>query len=339
VKVVGESRLRSIGGSGCRTTVQNVPPAGYFFMTQTAALDRAKLFTFEHFERLLVLMLVASLLLIHWFVDDKVAFLSFYYLPVILAGFQLGRRVGALAAVFIVTMVAFLQAVVGFSDVAGLATTMALALLPWAGFLVLTGYVVGYLSEQRNERLDELKRSYLTMLELLTFHLESSERQVRGHSYRVAARSIAIGQVLGMRAEEIEQLRVASLLHELRPSDPRLVRFFENFPGGTKELPVVRSMRAAIDIIREYARYHEHVGGDWPIDHLRIDLGTKVLAVADAFETLQLPAGNRPALTSWAALEEVERGQGTTFSTDVVRALRVSVPPDRVIQMSVLATA
>ena len=49
----------------------------------------------------------------------------------------------------------------------------------------------------------------------------------------------------------------------------------------------------------------------------------KVLAVADAFETLQMATPVRPAFTRWSALEEVEKSAGKTFAREAVRALRV----------------
>jgi len=58
-------------------------------------------FFLRHFERLFVLVLVATMLGIHYWVDQKLAFLSFYYLPMILAGFYGGRRFAVIAGVFI----------------------------------------------------------------------------------------------------------------------------------------------------------------------------------------------------------------------------------------------
>lgn len=287
-----------------------------------AWLERAKWFVFAHFESLLVLLLVGSLIAIQWLIDYKVAFLSFYYLPVIIAGFQLGRRGAVWSAVLIVLLIAFVQAVSGLGDVAGLDRETILVLVPWGGFLVLTGYAVGTLADRSKARADDVRGSYMSMLELLTFHLEASERLTQGHSFRVAERSAALGSALGMREAEIEQMRVAALLHELGPQDPRVLRLFEQFPGDMKTLPVAESMRAALDIVREYGRYHEHVGADFPVDALRIPLGVKILAVADAFETLQMPSANRPAFSPWAAVEEIERGAGQTFGSEVVTVLR-----------------
>src|SRR5207302_115099 len=195
-------------------------------------------FFFRNFERMLVLLLVASLLGINWLVEQKFAFLSFYYLPIILAGFYGGRRFAVVAGLFVASLVFFFQATQGLGMDAGLTQDALMLLIPWGGFLILTGYVVGGLAEQRASRLADLKNAYLATLEVLTFHIESAERHQEGHSTRVAELSGAI-------------------------------------------------------------------------------------AVADAFETLQMATPVRPAFTRWSALEELEKGAGKTFAREAVRALRV----------------
>jgi len=299
-------------------------------MDELVSLDRAKWFVYRNFERVLVVGLVASLLLIHWFIDYKVAFLSFYYLPIIVAGFFLGRNAAVMGSVLIVVLVFFFQAVQGLEGEAGLSAPVMFTLIPWGGFLILTGYAVGSLAEQRQQRLDDLKNAYVAVLELLTFHLESTEKSHRGHSHRVAKLAILLGKEQGLRQEEIEDLRIAALLHEVGPRDPRLLRLLSEFPGAFRELPLAGSMRGAFDILQEYERYYDVVGDEWPIDHLSFAPGTKILAVADSFETLQMATPLRPAFAPWTAIDEIEKGAGKTFSADVVRALRkVSAAPSR----------
>jgi len=81
-------------------------------------------------------------------------------------------------------------------------------------------------------------------------------------------------------------------------------------------------LRGAAEIIAEYAHYYEIVGDDWDIEALPLPLTVKILAVADAFETLQMATPVRAAFPKWSALEEVEKGAGKTFARDAVRALR-----------------
>src|SRR2546422_10677365 len=70
-------------------------------MVHPTLVERAKLFLNRYFERVFVLLLVGAMVLIHAVVDQKFAFLSFYYLPMILAGFYGGRRVAGVAGGFV----------------------------------------------------------------------------------------------------------------------------------------------------------------------------------------------------------------------------------------------
>jgi hypothetical protein len=305
-------------------------------MTDNVALEQAKRFVFRHFEKLLVLLLVATTLLIHFFIEYKLAFLSFYYLPVIAAGFLVGRRMAVWAAVFVVGLVAYLQASHGLTGTPGIGTEELMHLIPWGGFMILTGYAVGALAEQRKARTDDVRSTYLTMLELLTIHVDSGDRMRRGHSYRVGERAVLLAKDLGLTESQQEDLRVAGLLHEIGPSDPRLLR-------AVGEMPAVKdsklsSMRKALHLVDEYSHYHEIVSTGWPVDDTRITIGAKILAVADAYETLQTPTPTRQAFAPWTALEEIERGSGTTFATEIVKSLRKTATMERVEQHSPTST-
>lgn len=297
-------------------------------MPHSDFLEQAKRFVFRHFERLLVLFLVASLLLIHNFIEYKLAFLSFYYLPIIAAGFLVGRQMAVWASLFIVLLVGFIQAMQGLDGHAGLHAEELATLVPWGGFLILTAYCVGALAEQRKARTDDVRATYLTMVELLTLHVDSSDSMRRGHSYRVGERAVSLARELGLSDAQQEDLRVAGLLHEIGPRDPRLVRVMSDMPATRDSR--LSSMRSALRLVDEYSHYHEVVSSGWPVDDARISIGAKILAVADAFETLQTPTSTRQAFAPWTALEEIERGAGSTFASETVRALRKVATLERV---------
>ena len=291
-------------------------------MIHRSLVERAKVFFLRHFERMFVLLLVGALIAIHAFVDNKFAFLSFYYLPIILAGFYGGRRFAAVSALFIVSLVFFYQAVQGLDTPPGFDLPTLLGLAPWAGFLILTGVVVGTLAEQRNARLGEVKNAYLATLELLAFHIEATERHQQGHSNRVATVAEAIAREMNLPDQDCENLRIAALLHEVGARDQRLLRLLTR-SESEDTVPVARAMHGAAAIIGDYAHYYEIVGEDWDIEALPLPVTVKILAVADSFETLQMATPVRAAFPKWRALEEIEKGAGKTFAVGVVRALRV----------------
>src|SRR2546428_11474554 len=121
-------------------------------VVQPRPVERAKLFFFRNFERIFVLILVAAMLGIHALVEDKFAFLSFYYLPMILAGFYGGRRFAVLAGGFVVALIFFDQYVQGIGMLPRVYSGALLALVPGGGFLIPPGYVGGGLAEPAEPR-------------------------------------------------------------------------------------------------------------------------------------------------------------------------------------------
>lgn len=106
-------------------------------------------------------------MLINFFIYSKVAFLNFYYLPVIIGGYYLGRRMAVLGAFFAILMVSVF--VLANQETYLLSNTkfdLYFNLTIWGCFLVITGWVIGYLAEKLREDLNisnklrmELERS------------------------------------------------------------------------------------------------------------------------------------------------------------------------------------
>src|SRR6266496_6701152 len=237
-------------------------PRFYLFGRKGFVIQR---FVLKYFERVLVLLLVASLLVINSLIEQKFAFLSFYYLPIILAGFRGGRRFAVGSGFFVVALVLYFQATEGMGMEPGVTQDALLTLVPWGGFLILTGYVVGGLAEQRAARLADLKNAYLATLEVLTFHIESADTNQEGHATRVAELAGAMGAELKLTEGELENLRIASLLHEVGTADQRLLKMLSRSVTD-ESVTVARALRGAAEIIAEYSHYYEIVGDDWDID-------------------------------------------------------------------------
>ena len=289
-------------------------------MTNRSAVTRLKWFVFQHFESLLVVLLMAALGVIHYFIEHQIAFLALYYLPIILAGFYLGRRPAVFSAVFVVALTVYYQLVVGLDGPAGLSLEAVVTLTPWGGFLILTGHIVGRLAGERIDQTAALREAYVSMVELLSYHLESTERQQRGHSQRVASLAVKIATQMELPAGDVETLRVGALLHEIGLEDPRLTRILGDFRGGS--LTGRNTLQSASALLEECREYHDSIAREWPADHIRVSDAAKALVVADAYVTLLSATPTRPAFAPWTALEEIERGAGQTFGTAAVKALR-----------------
>ena len=112
-------------------------------------MGRIKHYLLENFENLFVLTTLLSTAVVNHFVPAKLAFLNFYFLPIILAGYYLGRRSAVLGALLCSLMIAIY--VVLFPEAfktGGASRDVYTHIAAWAGFLILAGAVVGRLQEK-----------------------------------------------------------------------------------------------------------------------------------------------------------------------------------------------
>ncbi len=85
-------------------------------------MEQSKKFVLAHFEKLLIVIILIAAFVGTYFVEEKFIILNFYYLPVLTAGYFLGRRMGVVAAVFsilvlkdtVCTTVVFLRQLISF---------------------------------------------------------------------------------------------------------------------------------------------------------------------------------------------------------------------------------
>src|SRR5207247_9005032 len=95
----------------------------------------------------------------------------------------------------------------------------------------------------------------------LTYHIESAERNQQGHSNRVAEVAAAIGRELKLADVDVENLRVAALLHEVGTRDHRLLRLLSRSVTGSS-VGVARAMRGAAEAIGTDGHDYGTVGRD-----------------------------------------------------------------------------
>ena len=103
----------------------------------------------KYFEIVFISLILASTFVIHYLIPQKFAFLDFYFLPIILGGYYLGRRNAVLAA-FLTVLVMFLYIIIYPESVIPEAKSIYfyLRLVTWGCFLILAGAIVGGLQEK-----------------------------------------------------------------------------------------------------------------------------------------------------------------------------------------------
>lgn len=147
-----------------------------------------KAYLMTNFEAAFVLVILLATVLIAYFIPYKLAFLNFFYIPVLMSSYYLGVRSAILGATFTAIMIGIYAYLYpdAFLTINN-SVELAGALSAWAGFLILTAVVVGKLTRQLKEKMlqatmmqDELvdKQELLekTSIELIDFTEKLEER-------------------------------------------------------------------------------------------------------------------------------------------------------------------
>ena len=70
-------------------------------------MQKLKGYITQNFEDIIVLIILVSVITISYVVDEKMMMLNFYYLPVLMAGYFIGKKASTLVAAFSVLTVVF----------------------------------------------------------------------------------------------------------------------------------------------------------------------------------------------------------------------------------------
>ena len=178
------------------------PPAARA-TSKSVWVTRAKLTLFQNFELVLVVVVMGTLLFITSFVEHKFAFLLFYFIPVLMAGFFLSPRHAVGVAVLTVGFVVYLALMDPFGLQASDAPFEFWNLLIWGCFLVLTGAIVGRLQEKNVAQQRLLRDAYMGIVQILTKYLEAADVDTKSHSERVAALCTVLARGLNLSTETV----------------------------------------------------------------------------------------------------------------------------------------
>jgi hypothetical protein len=182
-------------------------------------MDRARGFVVRHFEVAVVAVLVAATAFAVLVAADKLAFLNFFYIPVLVAAYFLGRKQGVLAAIAAVLMVAT-YAVINpsiFAGPAGEPPLLNIAL--WGSFTVVTAWVAGTLYDLNQRAQGDLAQAYQGIIEILAKFIDAVDRYTKDHSVRVADLAPQTAAEMGLPSADVETVRVAGLLHDVGKVD------------------------------------------------------------------------------------------------------------------------
>lgn len=183
------------------------------------------------------------------------------------------------------------------------------------------------------EQSRELQKLFIDAVESLVSALEAKDKYTAGHSRRVTKIAIDTGRVLGLKGDDLENLRWAALLHDigkigidssvqnkagtLTPAEYDYILTHCAIGPGIVA-PLVNNK--IIKIIKHHHDSYDGTGHNQKVSAKDIPLGARILAVADSFDAMTSDRPYRAAMPAGKAIAEVKRCAGTQFDPAVVRA-------------------
>jgi putative nucleotidyltransferase with HDIG domain len=186
----------------------------------------------------------------------------------------------------------------------------------------------------------ETQSAYVGAIRALAMALDARDPYTAGHSERVSAISVAIGQQMRLDEQELEVLRLGALLHDigkigvsdhvLRNPGPLSAEEFElikQHPGlGARILRSVPFLARHVPIVELHHERPDGKGYPHGLTADEIPLLARIAHVADAFDAITSARAYRPARGSNEALAELWKHAGAQFDAEVVQALTRAVP-------------
>jgi len=297
---------------------------------------------FKKFEQVnkelwLLLTMFGILGLMNFLVLSGHMLLGLYSLPVIFSAYHYGRRHATMTALFSLCLVILLTrynpGLFSPTNKIEVAGERWFEIAAWGGTLMLTAYAMGTLYERMRRGMDELRETYYGVLMILR-HFISKDKYTENHCYRVSVYATKIAAYMGLRSEQIEDIRAAALLHDIGKLDisrellhkagklsrEEYAAVQEHVEKGVTMLePIGGSLRRVIPII--LAHHDKFDGsGQHPLQGEEIPIEARVISVADVYDALASDRPYRRGLPPFEVRDIIAAGSGKEFDPQVVDA-------------------
>ncbi len=197
------------------------------------------------------------------------------------------------------------------------------------------------LEERLNSRTEEvithkerIKSQFVNTIRALEKALQAKNVYTEGHSRRVAEKAVEVARAMGVPREVVRHIELGALFHDIgkigirdevlnkngKLTDSEYEHIKTHPLVAEQILSPIVELRPIVDIVKyEHERWD---GGGYPagLKGEAIPLGARLIAIADAWDSMVFDRVYRKALSHEAALAEIEKHSGTQFDPGCVAA-------------------
>jgi putative nucleotidyltransferase with HDIG domain len=166
----------------------------------------------------------------------------------------------------------------------------------------------------------------------LAFAIDAKDHYTQGHSQKVSAYAALIAEALDMSDAEVEEIRLGAVLHDigkvaipeniLNKSGPLNPDEWDTMKShvifGAKILEPLTPLARVREMVLHHHEFFDGSGYPNALSGEQIPLGARIIAVADAFDTITSDRTYKKARAAAEALAELERCANAQFDGKIV---------------------
>ena len=191
--------------------------------------------------------------------------------------------------------------------------------------------IIREINDELQDSKDKLEKAYLESMETLRLTVEAKDPYTRGHSDRVSAFSVLIGEKMGLSDADLKTLKIGGLFHDIGKigipdsillKDSKLTddeySEIKNHPAIGKHILSTASIFK--DIIPIVYYHHEKDNGTGYPERLagnQIPLLARITAISDTFDAMTSKRSYRNAIPIEIVKEEILKCSGTQFDPEI----------------------
>lgn len=190
------------------------------------------------------------------------------------------------------------------------------------------------MNEELKKSNEKIEKAYLETIQMLRYTVEAKDSYTRGHSDRVSAYSVLIGEELGLYDKDLRTLKVGGLFHDIGKlgiSDTILLKpsglTEEEYNELKKHPSIGKQIVSNSTIFREivpiiYSHHERYDGNGYPQKLKRDEISflARIVSVADAFDAMTSKRSYRDEMDMNYVKKQIQEGAGGQFDPEVANA-------------------
>lgn len=191
-----------------------------------------------------------------------------------------------------------------------------------------------------------------TMLAMVNA-LEASDKYTRGHSERVTALSLMIGEKMKLDFQDLKNLQMGAVLHDIgkigiyhnllnKPTKLTEEEFsaIRKHPEiGYEIIKPIDFHQSVFDIVLQHHEFIDGTGYPNKLKGYQLNLLSKIVSIADTFDAITSDRPYRKGNSKQYAIDEIYKGIDKQFDHDVVKILieiKDDITPDSLSNTNVI---